>query len=208
MRPDLVGSDELTREAARRAAKAELSRREYDAARPPLVVRLVGRLLDELGRLLAAGGARVPGGRTGVVLLLLLLAGAVLLLVVRLRPARGAPGRPELFATGGLLSAAEHRGLAIAAAARGEWADAVRERLRAVVRELELRGVLDPRPGRTAVEVARAGGAMVPALAEPLRRGSAVFDEVWYGGRTADATSYAVLVDLDRAVTSTRLVLA
>jgi len=48
----------------------------------------------------------------------------------------------------------------------------------------------------------------VPSLSEPLRRGVTVFDEVWYGGRTADASSYAVLVEVDRLVGATRLVVA
>lgn len=204
----LAASGELGREAARRAAQVELSRREYADAQPPLLVRLIGRLLDELGRLLRASSAQVPGGNTGVVLLLLLLAAAVALLVVRLRPSRSAASREELFGTGGARSAAGHRALAEAAAAHGGWAEAVRERLRAVVRELEDRGVLDPRPGRTAFEVAREAGSLVPTLAEALRRGANTFDEIWYGGRTADAASYAVLVDLDRTVTSARLVLA
>ena len=204
----LAASGELGREAARRAARVELSRHEYADARPPLVIRLVGKLLDEVGRLLQASSAQVPGGNTGVLLLLLLLGAAVALLVLRLRPSRGAAGRAELFGTGGVVSAAAHRALADAAAARGEWAQAIRERLRAAVRELEDRGVLDPRPGRTALEVAREAGALVPALAKSLRRGATTFDEIWYGGRTADAASYAVLVDLDRTVTSTRLVLA
>ena len=65
----------------------------------------------------------------------------------------------------------------------------MRERLRAVVRELESRGVLEPRPSRTADEVARDGSAAVPDLAEPLRRATTTFDEIWYGGRTADASS-------------------
>lgn len=204
----LAASGELGREAARRAAQVELSRREYADAQPSLLIRLVGRLIDELGRLLRASSAQVPGGNTGVILLLLLLAAAVALVVVRLRPSRSAASHGELFGTGGALSAAAHRALAEAAAARGGWAEAVRERLRAVVRELEDRGVLDPRPGRTALEVAREAGSLVPTLAETLRRGATTFDEIWYGGRTADAASYAVLVDLDRTVTSTRLVLA
>ena len=84
----------------------------------------------------------------------------------------------------------------------------MRERLRAVVRDLEARGLLDPRPGRTAGEVARDAGAAVPALAEDLRRASIVFDEVWYGGRTADAGSYALLVDVDTRAAAARPVLA
>jgi hypothetical protein len=110
-----------------------------------------------------------------------------------------------VFAVGRTLSAEEHRALAEEAAAAARWDDAVRERLRAIVRELEARGVLEPRPGRTAGEVARDGSAAVPAIAEPLRRATGTFDEIWYGGRPADASSYAVLVAADQAVTGARL---
>ncbi len=107
---------------------------------------------------------------------------------------------PAVFAGSALRTADEHRALAQTAADQGRWADAVRERLRAVVRELEACGALDPRPGRTAGEVARDGGAAVPEVAADLARAAGVFDEVWYGGRTADASSYAVLVAVDERV--------
>lgn len=196
---------ELSREAAREAAREELSRPEYDAAQPALPIRLVGRALRALGELLDGAAGAVPGGRLGLLLLLLLVAGLVAVVLTRVRPAADRfAGRP-LFAEGAVLTAAEHRALAEAAAAEGRWAQAVRERLRAVVRDLEERGVLDPRPGRTAGEVARDAGAVVPSVADDLRRAAVVFDEVWYGGRAADSSSYAVLVEVDRRVGSSRL---
>jgi hypothetical protein len=141
------------------------------------------------------------------VLLVLVLVGLVALVLFRTGPlARRGPGREALFAGSPALSAQGHRELAEAAAREGRWADAVRERLRAVVRDLESRGALDPRPGRTAGEVARDGGAAVPALAEDLGRAAVLFDEVWYGGRAADAGSYAVLVGVDERVRDSRLV--
>jgi hypothetical protein len=76
--------------------------------------------------------------------------------------ARRGPQREALFAGSAVLTAQAHRELAEAAAGEGRWADAVRERLRAVVRELESRGALDPRPGRTA--------GRWPATAAPLSR--------------------------------------
>jgi hypothetical protein len=39
-----------------------------------------------------------------------------------------------------------------------------------------------------------------------LLRATVTFDEIWYGGRTADASAYAVLVEADRTVSSARLV--
>ena len=64
--------------------------------------------------------------------------------------------------------------------------------------------MLDPRPGRTAGEVARDGGAALPAVADGLRRGARVFDDVWYGGRPAGPEAYDVLVRLDEQVRDAR----
>ena len=191
------------RDEAADAARRELGRPQYDQAQPPLLLRLVGRLLRALGDLLDGLGG-LPGGPLGTVLLLALLAGLVAAVVVRLgRPGRpGAP--PPLFAGARALTADGHRAAAEQAAADGRWPDAVRERLRAVVRDLEARGVLDPRPGRTAGEVARDGGAALPPVADDLRRAAAVFDDVWYGGRPAGPASYDVLVQLDDRVRGAR----
>lgn len=200
-----VGVDDITRDAARRAAREELLDRKYADAQPPLVVRLLGRLLRELTELLNRAAAGVPGGKLGLLLLALVLAAFVAVVVIRLRPLGGAAGSADVFTTGSALTAAEHRALADQAAAAGQWADAVRERLRAIVRELEARGVLEPRPSRTAGEVARDSSAAVPEIAEPLRRATGLFDEIWYGGRPATPSSYDVLVAADRAVSSAHL---
>lgn len=198
----------LSREGARDAAREELSRPEYADAQPPLLLRLVGRALRALGDLVDGAAGALPGGRIGLLLLLLLVAGLVAVVLTRVRPESGRTGARPLFGGSAVLTAAQHRAQAEAAAAQGQWAEAVRERLRAVVRDLEARGVLDPRPGRTAGEVARDAGAAVPAVADDLRRAAVVFDEVWYGGRTADAASYAVLVEVDQRVGSSRMVVA
>jgi len=195
----------LDREQARDAAVEELARRPYQEAQPPALLRLIGRVLRELGELLDRAGQAAPGGRLGLLVLGALLALLVAVLVVRLRPGRGRRTAPALFEGGCALTAVAHRSRADDAAARGAWAEAVRERLRAVVRELEARGVLDPRPGRTADEVAREAGAAVPEVAEDLHRAAVVFGEVWYGGRPADAGSYDVLVEVDRRVAARRL---
>jgi len=203
-----TGVDDVTREGARRAAREELVDRRYRDAQPPLIVRLVGKAIRKFLELLDRAAGGVPGGRVGLVLLALLLAAFVAVVLVRLRPGGRRPTSADVFTTGRALTSDEHRALAERAAATGQWADAVRERLRAIVRELEARGVLEPRPGRTAGEVARDGSADVPTIAEPLLSATRTFDEIWYGGRPADATSYAALVAADRAVTSARLAVA
>jgi hypothetical protein len=194
--------------AARDAARDELSRAAYDRAKPSLATRVVSYLLRRLQELLSNAAGSVPGGKVGLLLIVLIVVAVAVLVIVRLRPSLRDAFRDDLFGEGAALTAAEHRQRADDAAARGDFAEAVRERLRAVVRDLEQRGVLDPRPGRTADEVAREAGAAVPALAEPLRRAATVFDEVWYGGRTADATSYAALLEVDALISSVRLVVA
>lgn len=204
----MIAAVDIGRDAARRAVREELEDRRYSDAEPPLITRVIGRLLRELYELLTRAADGAPGGRLGFLLLVLLLVLFVVVVLVRLRPlGRSTADAGALFGEGRTLTPAEHRERAEQAAAAGRWAEAVRERLRAVVRELERRGVLEPRPGRTADEVARDAGAAVPELAEDLRRGAHLFDEIWYGGRTADASSYAAMVAVDTAVTSARLAL-
>ena len=193
----------VTRDGAGADAREELSRAPYREARPPLLVRALEFLFREVGELLDRVPG-VPGGRGGVVLLVLLLAAVVVVVLVRLGPLARDRTRSAALESGQRLTASGHREAAERAAAEGAWAEAVRERLRAVVRELEARGVLDVRPGRTAAEVARDGGSAVPGLAGDLARAAVVFDEVWYGGRTADAASYAVLVEVDGRVAAAR----
>jgi hypothetical protein len=194
----------VDRDTAREAAERELRRREYVDAQPSPLVRLAGRVLREIGELLDRAAGAAPGGRLGLLALLALVVLLVAVVLARVGPLARTSRPPALFAGSATLTADEHRALAQSAAEQGRWADAVRERLRAVVRELEARGALDPRPGRTAGEVARDGGAAVPDVAPDLARAAALFDEVWYGGRPADASSYALLVAVDERVSDRR----
>ncbi|GGM34625.1 DUF4129 domain-containing protein [Dactylosporangium sucinum] len=72
-------------------------------------------------------------------------------------------------------------------AAEGRYAEAVRERLRAIVRGLVERRVLEHQPGMTVTELARAAGAALPGLDTPLRSATGIFSEIWYGQRPATA---------------------
>lgn len=202
-----VLAQDLGRQDAQDAARRELSRSEYAAARPPLLLRAIGRALRWVGHLLANVTGGVGTGLVARVLLVALLLAAVAVALVRLGPVRASASRAgAVFDGGRALTAQEHRAASEAMAREGRYAEAVRERLRAVVRELEERGVLDPRPGRTAGEVARDGGAAVPVLAADLRRAAAVFDEVWYGGRPGGPEALAALVAVDDRVRVARTV--
>lgn len=70
-------------------------------------------------------------------------------------------------------------------AAAGRYKEAVRERLRAIVRDLIERGVLQPVPGWTVTELAWAAGRARPGLAVPLGSACKLFSDIWYGLRPA-----------------------
>jgi hypothetical protein len=63
----------------------------------------------------------------------------------------------------------------------GRYAEAVRERLRAIVRDLIERGLIPPSPGWTVTELARQAASTRPALGEPLDAAVDVFSRIWYG---------------------------
>ncbi|WP_433051820.1 DUF4129 domain-containing protein [Dactylosporangium sp. CS-033363] len=72
-------------------------------------------------------------------------------------------------------------------AAEGRYAEAVRERLRAMVRGLVERQVIEHQPGMTVTELARAAGTAKPAVDAPMRSASTIFSDIWYGERPATA---------------------
>uniref|UniRef100_UPI00073F11A4 hypothetical protein n=1 Tax=Streptomyces specialis TaxID=498367 RepID=UPI00073F11A4 len=169
----------IDRETAQEAARRELSQRRYTRHEPGPVRRAWNWLWEHLFGALEEAAFSTPGGWLG---LLIIAACAVALLVAlrlrlgRLHTARaGGAGRPGAVFPARPRPAAEHRAAAEGPAAAGRWAEAVRERMRAVVRALEERALLDPRPGRTANEAAgRGGGARVEGAV--VRRGEQADD--------------------------------
>ena len=80
---------------------------------------------------------------------------------------------------------------------KGNWAAAIRHRLRAVARELEETGVLNPAPGRTANELAADAGEALPHLAGELIQAATAFNDVTYGERPGTQAAYQMIADLD-----------
>jgi hypothetical protein len=78
-------------------------------------------------------------------------------------------------------------------AGQGRYKEAVRERLRAIVRELLERKVFDYRPGWTVIELAAIAGQARPAIAVPLAGASEIFSGIWYGNRPATAADDAAM---------------
>jgi hypothetical protein len=79
------------------------------------------------------------------------------------------------------------RSLADRLAAEGRFAEAIRERLRGIVRELVDAGVVENRPGWTVTELAAAAGRARPPVRPPLDAASRLFSDIWYGQRPAGA---------------------
>jgi hypothetical protein len=72
-------------------------------------------------------------------------------------------------------------------AAQGRFAEAIRERLRAMVRELVDRGVISHHPGWTVTELAREAGSARAVVAPPIDAASNLFSDVWYAKKPAQS---------------------
>jgi len=193
----------LSRSDAQAAARRELSKLIYQRERPSPLARLLQWLADWLSQALGAATGYAPGGLWGLLGLLAVLVGVAV--AVRWRVGQlsrtAAARRPLPLAT---VSAAEHRRRADREAAAGRYAEAVRERLAAIAADLQERAVLDPRPGRTADELAAEAAAARPAAAELLARAARAFDDIWYGGRPATAAADRLLRAADEQVQAAR----
>jgi hypothetical protein len=186
---------DIDRDAAHRAAQRELAKAIYPKESP---TQRLHDWVDELVYRLIQKGSSIPGGWFAITVLLIVLAVALAVAIhtVRrtMRTDRG--GDHQLFDTA-QLSAAQHRVTAENFAAEGNWAAAIRHRLRAVARQLEETGVLNPAPGRTASELARDAGAALPQLARELFQAATAFNDVTYGERPGTPAAYRLIVDLD-----------
>jgi len=185
----------IDRDAAHDAAQNELSKPIYPKA------SLIDRLEDWIAELiykLTVEASSVPGGWfTLTVILLLVAVAAVVAIRIAMRTIRTNRGRDTALFGAAELTSAEHRATAEQAAAQGNWAAAIRHRLRAVARHLEETGVLNPVPGRTATELARDAGATIPGLSGELRRAAEAFNDVTYGERPGTESGYRLIADLD-----------
>ncbi|MGW2561625.1 DUF4129 domain-containing protein [Streptomyces sp. NPDC001514] len=188
---------ETPRVPAREAAERELSRPMYHENDPNLLERGLDRFWEWVDGIFDSASGAAPGGVLGLVAIVLVVIALAAALWWRLgTPQRSLTTGDALF-DDGPRSAAEHRTAAEAHAAAGRFNQAVQERMRAIVRSLEERTLLDPRPGRTADEAAAEAGRPLPDEADALRAAARSFDDITYGGRTADQQTYLRLKDLD-----------
>lgn len=188
-------SIDIDRDAAHRAAQDELDKPIY--SKGSAGDQFLDWLNDLIYRMLHKAST-VPGGWFTATVLLILLAIAVVVAVhVARRTMRARRGGDHLLFEAAQLTAAQHRATAEGYAAQGDWAAAIRHRLRAVARQLEETGVLAAAPGRTANELARDAGAALPHLAGELSQAATAFNDVTYGGQPGTQDAYQMIADLD-----------
>ena len=168
------------RRAGQQLARTELSKTIYHH-QPALTERVAHFLLTWLSRLFRATQG-LPGGWWGFVALVVL---AVILVAVVLAPVR---------------TARDHRDAAIRLAGAGDYGAAICARVRAIAAEVDERGILMPRVGRTADEFAAEAGRALPPHAAGLLGAAGLFDEVRYGQRTGTRGGYEQVADLDTRI--------
>ncbi|MFH9004420.1 DUF4129 domain-containing protein [Streptomyces afghaniensis] len=185
------------RDPAREAARRELSKRMYHEDDPSLFQRALDAFWDWLDKLFNAASTATPGGALGLAVIILAVVAVLAALWWRLGTPRRQPTSSATLFDDRPRSAADHRAAAEAHAAQGHWNQAVQERMRALVRALEERALLDVRPGRTADEAAAEAGRALPDHTDRLRAAARDFDDVTYGGRSATEQSYHRIAELD-----------
>jgi Domain of unknown function (DUF4129) len=187
---------ELGRDEARELAIRELANPAYDAD-PPLPQRVVEWIIQRIQELIGRAAGALDEG-FGIAILAAVLALVIAAVVLRMGPlARRRRVRSEPLFPTGRRTAAEYRAAADAAAAEENWSAAVIERYRAIVVGFEERGLLEPRPGRTADEAAAEAGVIFPGLVAELTDASRLFDAVRYGGHAATHVDDARMRRLD-----------
>jgi type IV secretory pathway TrbL component len=190
-----VPSIDIDRDAAHQAAQSELNKPIYSKGS---AARQFADWVNELLYRLLQKTASIPGGWFTTTVLLILLAIAVIVAVhIARRTMRTNRGGDHLLFEAAALTAAQHRATAQSYAEQGNWTAAIRHRLRAVARQLEETGVLEPAPGRTANELARDAGAALPHLSGELSQAATAFNDVTYGERPGTQAAYQMIADLD-----------
>ena len=194
-------------EAQRRAAE-ELAKAKYGGTPDWLVEladradRWVQRIVDLIFRIFVERG-QGGGVNWGFLIAVGILLVAIALVVWRVGLPRWRPHRRDAaVAVDSTRPAADYRALAEQHAARGDWAGAVRDRFRALVRELETQAILDVRPARTAWEAAYRASRVLPTCQDALQAGAGSFNAVVYGDRPADSAAYQQMVAVEEQVTA------
>lgn len=212
MIPTAGSGGAITRDGAREAARRELSKGIYHRNDEPWVLRVLHAVQRWLDHLLQTVSKHAPGGGAGAVALLLAAIALVAFVWWRVGLVRRTTTADRPVLEGKPRTSADLLREAEAAAVAGRWDAAVVARMRALAMTVEERGLVDPRPGRTADELAAELAVALPAVGPAGRSAAVAFDTVVYGKRDATRETYDVIVaaaDLvDREHRGRRLLMA
>lgn len=194
-----------TWDEARRWILEELSRPQYQAAKPTWWDLLSRAFWDWLNSLDLSGAGFLQGPLLAIVVIVVIAAVVAAFLIF------GAPRLRRRSAVAGALfgededrSSDQLRAAAVAAAASRDWALAIEELFRCLARVLSERVLVSTDPGTTATGFAARASAVFPEAATRLGAGAAAFDRVRYlGGRGTEA-EYRDLVELERELRTAR----
>jgi type II secretory pathway pseudopilin PulG len=162
------------------------------------------RIVNWLARLPANAGTVVPGGWFGLISLAILAVVAVTVVLYWARPTRTRRARNESVLGRESMTARDYRRSAERWAAAGEYAGAIVDGVRAIAAELDERGILPPRPGRTAGELAAEAGGELPDLAADLRAVTRLFEDIRYGDKDGNLVGYQLVSRVDHEVRAAR----
>jgi Domain of unknown function (DUF4129) len=189
---------------ARRWLEDELAKPEYTSAQPNAFDEAMQAIRDWIASLFQ-GATGIPGPLLTllifVVLALLIVVGLLVYGVPRLRRRRRATA--PLFDDADRRDLETLRRAAAAAAVAGDWALAIEERFRALVRGIVERDLIRVHPGTTARSVADAAMSPFPTHEVALRAAAADFDAVRYLGRAGNRERYDALTELERTIAAT-----
>jgi hypothetical protein len=166
-------------------------------------VSIVERILLDLRHLFDLGGGAVPSGWFGLIVLGVLAVALVIVILAWVRPARIRRQRQSAVIGNKSRTAQDYRKSAVRLAAAGDFSGAIVDGVRAIAAELEERGILPPRLGRTADELAMEAAGELPTLAADLRSVTRLFDDIRYGERPGTEPGYQLVSRLDDAVRTT-----
>ncbi|MGX5680744.1 DUF4129 domain-containing protein [Schumannella luteola] len=188
---------------ARELLIQELSKPQYQAARPTLFDQIAQAFWDWLSGLQIGGVQGPPAFGLGLVLVLVAAAIVVGILIFGLpRLNRRSAVAGSLFGEDDHRDAAAMRRDARAAAAAGDWATAIAEMFRATARGLAERTILTVTPGTTASGFAARAATAFPSLGEEFAASARSFDEVRYLSREGTREQFDQVAALEEAVRS------
>jgi hypothetical protein len=193
---------------AREQLSGELSKPQYQAARPTLFDELWTAITNWFNSLTSTGGSGLGGSPAliliivGAVVVAALIVGFILFGLPRFNRRSASSG--ALFGVDDERDAAALRRSAEAAASAGDYTTAIEEGFRAVARALSERGVISTFPGTTAHGFARLAAQPFPAAGAALERAAALFDGVRYLGAPGTEADWMIVRELDRELGRTR----